>query len=104
MEKCFRWMNVAKMKDERIQNRLKREYVDRLYAKARESGIDNYEFPSYSYSFFHGLGTVKKTPTKKVYKIFGMTMCKIKYYSRFQKKYVLGIAVKSIKNNDIPQR
>lgn len=97
MEKCFLWMHVARMKDRKFQNRLRREYAKRLYDKARECGKENYEFGNYHYRFFGGLCKVRKTPRKKVYTFLGIPFCKVRYSADAQKTYVLGMKVRAKK-------
>lgn len=93
MEKCFWWMNVSKMRDKKLQNRLKIEYKKKLYLKAQELGIKNYEFPSsYSYTFLKYIKVSKKNCIKK-YTILNIPIVKIVYSPNYYTTYILGIAV-----------
>lgn len=49
MEKCFKRINDFKMKNVKLQNQLKREYVGRIYRKAREVGAEGYTLMDYDY-------------------------------------------------------
>ncbi len=49
MEKCCRRIHSFGMQDRYLQNELKRTYVARIHAKARELGKKNYELESYDY-------------------------------------------------------
>lgn len=83
MEKCCKRIHDFKMKNQSIQNALKKAYVARVYAKARECGIKGYELTDYSYS---GIISVAKTKDRKIVRILGIKAYEVQYKEK--RKYV----------------
>lgn len=94
MEKCCRRIHAFNMKNKALQNRLKRTYVRRMYAKAREVGEDYYEIPEYNYSIGK-LIKVSKDKNRKKIVLFGIPLYKVKYSHHKIRTYILGIKISS---------
>lgn len=90
MEKCCRRIHSFKMNDKDFQNNLKRAYVARVYAKAKELGKNNYELEEYNYSVA-GIYKVVKTKNKKKVFIGGIPLYKVVYSDKKKKIYIFGI-------------
>lgn len=70
MEKCCKRIHDFAMQNDALKNKLKYEYVQRIYDKARECGLKNYEPPEYNYK--HLFYSIKKTKEQKIIKLFGI--------------------------------
>ena len=74
MEKCFKRICDFQMKNQHLQNKLKREYIKRIYKKAKELNQTNYEFAEYNYKI--GPFKISKNNKSKSISIFNFPFLK----------------------------
>ena len=91
MEKCCKRIHDFVMQNTALKNKLKREYVKRVYAKAKECGLKGYELGAYDYS--NGIYSVKKTLEEKTLTVLGMTVYRVRYVQGIKTGYFLGLKI-----------